>query len=177
MKRAPLFLLGLALLLAAACGDDDAADPTAGDRASDLDAASFVGVARPANVAMPNADLTPGAVFPASAAEICVKGYSSKVRNVSTKTKNQAYASYGIASHSTGAYEVDHLISLELGGSNDIANLWPEPGEPRPGFHEKDQLENKLHDLVCRGEVDLATAQQEIATDWFAAWVKYLGAK
>ncbi len=86
--------------------------------------------------------------------------------------KNDVYAEYGISSHSTGQYEVDHLISLELGGSNDIANLWPEAANPRPGFHEKDQVENYLHDQVCSGKLSLQQAQQEIATDWQSVYAQ-----
>ncbi len=36
-------------------------------------------------------------------------------------------------------------------------------------------LENKLHDNVCIGQVDLKTAQREIITDWIAAYKKYMG--
>jgi hypothetical protein len=81
--------------------------------------------------------------------------------------KDAVYAEYGIASHAPGQYEVDHLISLELGGSNDIANLWPEPADPRPGFHEKDRVENYLHDQICGGALSLQDAQTRIATNWF----------
>jgi len=70
---------------------------------------------------------------------------------------------------------VDHLISLELGGSNSIKNLWPEPYTGDLNAHVKDKLENKLHSLVCNGDIDLKTAQQEIATDWVAAYIKYIG--
>jgi len=58
---------------------------------------------------------------------------------------------------------VDHLISLELGGSNDLANLWP---EPYPDATAKDKAENALHALVCRGKLDLGVAQRGIARDW-----------
>jgi len=47
---------------------------------------------------------------------------------------------------------------LELGGSNSIGNLFPEAADPRPGFHEKDKLENRLHALVCSGKMKLRTA-------------------
>lgn len=73
---------------------------------------------------------------------------------------------YGITSHRPGQYEVDHLVSLQLGGSNDIANLWPEAASPKPGFHEKDRVENYLHDQVCSGAISLSQAQAEIATNW-----------
>jgi hypothetical protein len=125
--------------------------------------------------ARPNAMLTPGDVFPtATVAQICVSGYSSRVRDVSEREKDDVYAEYGIAHHTTGEYEVDHLVPLEIGGSNDIKNLWPEPALPAPGFHQKDVLENKLHDLVCAGRLDLATAQHAIASDWYAAYLQYV---
>jgi hypothetical protein len=114
---------------------------------------------------------TPGANFPnATVQEICKSGYSSSVRNVPTSEKDQAYAEYGISHHSAGQYEVDHLVSLELGGSNDIANLWPEAASPTPGFHQKDRVENYLHDQVCSGAVSLKDAQNEIATNWLSVY-------
>jgi hypothetical protein len=121
--------------------------------------------------ALPDSACTPGAIFPdATKEQICTPGYSSQVRNVPDSVKNQAYDEYGIVTHTTGQYEVDHLISLELGGSNDIANLWPEPAEPRPGFHEKDKVENYLHDQVCNGSISLQDAQYKIANDWFTVY-------
>ncbi|MGE5221915.1 MAG: HNH endonuclease [Omnitrophica WOR_2 bacterium] len=121
--------------------------------------------------ALPDPECTPGAIFPdATQDKICVPGYSSEVRNVPESEKNQVYAEYGIKTHTAGEYEVDHLISLELGGSNDIANLWPEPAEPRPGFHEKDKVENYLHKQVCDGAMSLQDAQYQIAHDWMAVY-------
>lgn len=121
---------------------------------------------------------TPGAIFPdATKSQICQSGYSSGVRNVPTSEKNQVYAEYGIQSHTTGQYEVDHLISLELGGSNDIANLWPEAASPKPGFHEKDQVENYLHSQVCSGAISLQQAQVEIANSWLDVYKQMPGSK
>src|SRR5438128_4091524 len=79
-----------------------------------------------------------------------------------------------ILERTSGEYEVDHLVAFEDGGSNDIANLWPEAAEPRPGFHEKDQVENYLHDQVCTGRMNLFDAQSAIATDWLQV---YLGSR
>lgn len=123
---------------------------------------------RPPGITYPDPLLTPGDVFPVTKDQVCVSGYSASVRNVPLSEWDQVFTEYGIASHPTGAYEVDHLISLELGGSNAIANLWPEPALPKPGFHEKDLVENAAHAAVCAGKMTLTEAQQSIATDWYA---------
>ena len=121
--------------------------------------------------ALQDSACTPGAIIPTATKEqICVPGYSKTVRNVTSAEKTQVYSEYGIASHSTGEYEVDHLVSLELGGSNDISNLWPEAADPVPGFHQKDSLENSLHSEVCNGTITLQQAQQEIATNWLSVY-------
>jgi len=72
------------------------------------------------------------------------------------------------------AYEVDYLITPALGGADDIGNLWPQSYSATIwNARVKDALEDRLHELVCRGDLDLPTAQQEIATDWIAAYKKY----
>jgi hypothetical protein len=119
------------------------------------------------NGALQDTACTPGDILPAvTKSQVCQSGYASSVRNVPVSTKNKVYRSYGIVSHRSGQYEVDHLVSLELGGSNDISNLWPEAASPTPGFHEKDKVENYLHDQVCSGAISLQQAQIEIATNW-----------
>jgi len=121
--------------------------------------------------ALPDPHCTPGAVFrSATTRQICRSGYTKRVRHVTAATKRKVFARYGITSHPTGAYEVDHLIPLELGGSNAIRNLFPEAASPRPGFHQKDRLEDALHRRVCSGQMSLRAAQKAIATDWLAAY-------
>lgn len=118
---------------------------------------------------LPDPECTPGAVFPnVSKEDVCVSGYSSSVRSVSAKTKEIVYAEYGVDTHLPGEYEVDHLVSLELGGSNEVSNLWPEIADPRPGYHEKDKVENLLHKKVCDGSISLSEAQRIIAQDWLS---------
>ena len=118
-----------------------------------------------------NSTCTPGDIFPnVTKNDICQPGYARSVRNVPTSEKDQVYAEYGIVSRSAGEYEVDHHVSLELGGSNNIANLWPEAASPKPGFHEKDKVENYMHDQVCSGAIALKQAQIEIATNWLAVY-------
>jgi hypothetical protein len=119
---------------------------------------------------LPNPQLSPGDVLDVTKDQICVKGYSGDTRSVPESLKNKVYAEYGIASHKPKEYEIDHLISLELGGSNKEENLWPQSYLSSPwNAHVKDKLENHLHALVCSGRVDLKTAQQEISHDWIAA--------
>jgi hypothetical protein len=116
---------------------------------------------------LPDQRCTPGAIFAnATVSEICTPGYAQKVRNVSQAEKDKVYAEYGISTHSTGSYEVDHEIPLEIGGSNDIKNLWPELSTGSYNSYMKDKVENYLHDQVCSGKIPLKEAQTEIATNW-----------
>jgi hypothetical protein len=79
-------------------------------------------------------------------------------------------------SSNLACYEEDHLVSLELGGDpRSPSNLWPEPWFGPWNAHVKDRLENVLHRMVCAGETPLREAQQAIASDWVAAYRKYVG--
>lgn len=124
---------------------------------------------------LPDSIRTPGASLEVTAADICVPGYSKRVRHVPAAVKRQAYANYGILTHQPGEYEVDHLISLELGGSNSIRNLWPESFHTHPwNAYVKDALENELNRRVCAGTMDLAKAQFVIAHNWVAGYRIYV---
>ena len=92
---------------------------------------------------MPNPALTPGVALTTNAARVCVRGYSASVRDVPQSEKAAVYARYGVADVPY-KHEVDHLVSLEIGGSNAIANLWPEPYAGRWGARTKDVLEDRL---------------------------------
>jgi hypothetical protein len=124
---------------------------------------------------VPDPNFTPGDTFEVTVQDLCVRGYTKKVRNVPAAMKREVYEEYGITSHSSGDYEVDHLIPLELGGSNSIKNLWPESHRTSPwNAQVKDRLEGKLHELVCSGRLDLKTAQQAIASNWIEAYKTYV---
>lgn len=126
---------------------------------------------------LPDVKLTPGAVLNVTAKEICVKGYSKAVRNVPKSLKDKVYVEYHIPStRKAKEYEIDHLISLELGGSNDIKNLWPQSYQTKPwNAHVKDKLENALHADVCAGKADLKAVQGCISKDWIACYKKEFG--
>ena len=94
------------------------------------------------------------------------------------RTKARVYREYGLGNHQAFAYEIDHLISIGLGGSNDIKNLWPQSlDETKPwNAKVKDRLERRLHVLVCEDHaLSLREAQEAIASDWIAAYRKYVG--
>lgn len=76
---------------------------------------------------------------------------------------NTVDPAYGIPVTVKG--ELDHLVAREIGGSNDISNLWLEAGSiPNP----KDAVENASHQAVCAGQMTLAVAQYDMATNWIA---------
>lgn len=118
------------------------------------------------NQALPDSGCTPGAVLTTNVKTICATGYTKTVRDVPLSESKQVFAEYGINYKLHANYEVDHLISLELGGSNAIANLWPESSLIPNGSLVKDKFENYLHTQVCGGKMSLSDAQTEISSNW-----------
>jgi len=122
---------------------------------------------------LPDPRCTPGSVDPAVTqadirSTICKKGWTATVRPPESQTErfkyDVAYPAYGTPQ--SERTELDHLVPLELGGSNDATNLWPEyPPTPNP----KDKVEDALNAAVCDGRVKLAAAQAAIAADWLTA--------
>lgn len=126
---------------------------------------------------LPNHKRTPGAADPRLTTKVlCARGFTTKsIRDVSADLKKKVYASYQLTiGKKPCPCEVDHLISLELGGTNDQKNLWPQSYQTQPyNAHVKDRLENALHKLVCSGSISLKQAQHEISTDWIASYTKH----
>lgn len=106
-----------------------------------------------------NLHLTPGMARPLSKADICSTTWGKDVRHVTLSMKKQVFAAYGIPWGQHSLYEVDHLIPRELGGADDVRNLWPELW---PDAHTKDHEENRLHRAVCAGTISLKSAQDEM---------------
>jgi hypothetical protein len=124
-------------------------------------------------VFVPDAHLTPGATVLVARQDVCSSA-APKNRMVPVSLQQQVLDEYGVGNAEPKAYEVDYLITPALGGADDIRNLWPQSyGGNGWNARVKDALEDRLHDLVCSGDLDLATAQREISTDWIAAYKKY----
>ena len=124
---------------------------------------------------LPNPALTPGAARQSSLEQVCSLSREEVIKPVSTAEREKVFAEYGISNAHSDQYEVDYLITPGLGGYDDIRNLWPEPYQhSRWNAHMKDALEERLHEMVCSREIDLSVAQEAIATNWIAAYQKYV---
>ncbi len=131
---------------------------------------------------LPDLRLTPGDALPGvTATDVCQPGWARRHRDVPAELRAAVFAAYGLPDGNHTGYcagpqgcELDHLIPLELGGSNSPRNLWPEPFDGPMSAHAKDKLENRLHAMVCTGELPLEEAQRAIATDWVAAHRRYV---
>jgi hypothetical protein len=110
-------------------------------------------------------------------AVLCSSSFrTGTIRNVPVSEKHAVEVEYGLAPESYGStLEIDHIVSLELGGSNNIANLFPEEANANPGYHVKDKLENRLHALVCAGSMSLHAAQAGIAANWQRLYLRDFG--
>jgi hypothetical protein len=82
--------------------------------------------------------------------------------------KLQELKAYSYGGRLPSGFELDHLISLELGGApSDERNLWP---ESHKNSFDKDGLENSLRSQVCSRSISLAKAQWRIVH-----WPKFAG--
>ena len=131
---------------------------------------------------LPDPNTTPGALNPAVTQAnihetICVKGYTKTIRppaSYTSKLKREQIGREGDMKE----FEEDHLVPIGLGGNpTDVHNLWAQQRGGEYNAEKKDELELKLMDLVCHGQLPLATAQHDIATNWIQAYKTYGGEK
>lgn len=113
-----------------------------------------------------NLNLTPGDLCSRQNPHFDGLRYSERIphcrREVSHEQKQAVAAAYGIYGDERHAYEIDHLIPLNIGGSNHTRNLWP---LYRPYAREKSQYEQWLMQQVVDGRVT-----QVIAIRYIQAW-------
>src|ERR1700722_4493723 len=124
-------LLALSIAtLAVACGASQSPGSSSGaeNKTSGVDVSGFQA---------PDASMTPGKVLTRDISVISAPGYTASVRNVPDSEKKAVAAAYNYTGPDSGV-EYDHLVSLELGGSNDAENIWPQPIKEA---RVKDQLE------------------------------------
>lgn len=135
---------------------------------------------------LPNPNLTPGvARSDITEKNVCATKWGKDERHVTAAMKQQVFAMYGYTGNDDPrcvkdahgrACEIDHLISRELGGADDVNNLWPQSYGSKPwNAVLKDKLENRLHKEVCAGNITLKQAQDMISHDWRKVYKHYYG--
>jgi anti-sigma factor RsiW len=123
-------------------------------------------------LALPVASITPGATWDVSLEELC--SGAPRVRPITDAMRAQVVSAYGVENIAPDQYELDYLVTPELGGATDARNLWPQKyASPIWNARVKDELERLLPQLVCNHQLDLPTAQRDMASDWIAAYKKY----
>jgi hypothetical protein len=126
-----------------------------------------------ADEALPIRALTPGAAESVSLDALCT-GQPAVRPPIPSSLRQVVLRQYRMEHVAEREYELDYLITPELGGVADPRNLWPERyGSGVWNARVKDDLEELLPQLVCRGTLALTTAQRDIANDWIAAYKKY----
>jgi hypothetical protein len=116
---------------------------------------------------------------------ICATKWGTDERHVTSAMKRQVFQSYHVtgiddlacvADDHGARREIDHLISRELGGADDVKNLWPQPYGSKPwNARLKDRVENRLNVEICHGWLSLNEARRPIPTDWREAYKRYFG--
>lgn len=112
----------------------------------------------------PDPALTPGVTRSLTRAAVCATTWGADRRHVTEAMKRRVAARYGIPRASIVARgkgpccEFDHLIPRELGGADDVRNLWPQPWAYAV---EKDKWENALHKAVCDDVPPLSLAEAQ----------------
>jgi hypothetical protein len=187
MLRFRFLFVGVALFGLAACSHDTTvagAQRSPGPSIVPIAPVLDAGSPTPANpfalyvtaadgVLIANPDITPGHATPdLTVATVCSAGFGVDVRHADYGTRSDIFANYGIPWSEHKQYQVDYLIPLSLGGDDSKDNLWPMPlsGPASPAM--KAALTDRLHTLVCTGKLSLATAQKEVASNWWATYLQ-----
>lgn len=128
------------------------------------------------NSNLPNPTLTPGDTVEVSREVVCGSGDTNTSGKIPITVKRQIFERYRLKPGAIG-FNVDHLIPVNLGGSNSPKNLWPQSLSGAWNYHLKNSLEHTLKKMVCRNEIELEKAQRVLATDWISAYKKYITKK
>jgi hypothetical protein len=130
-------------------------------------------------VSRPNPKLTPGVIAVKDLTTVCrgpkrIRGlFTPSDPLISLSTQRAVFAEYQITAANQKHYGLDFLVPLQLGGANTVANIWPASTSHGVGFHEKQVLNIRIHELVCERAMTLDEAQKSIATDWVKLWLNF----
>lgn len=121
---------------------------------------------------LPDPHATPGDVAITDLKRLCSTKWGKDARHVTPAMKRHVCAAYGAKECPGPKWEVDHLISRELGGADTVKNVWAQPWKQA---RVKDRLENRLHKEVCAGARLLQDTQWRIARDWTELYREVFG--
>src|SRR5471032_3406388 len=124
---------------------------------------------------LPSSFLTPGDAKKVTKEQICAPGYAASIKATKESAKEEAFSRYGLRDGVSKTDVLDHLIPVELGGTDNVENLWPEPVKGEWNASQKDALEQKLLGMVCDGTLTVKQAQTAIKKNWVAAYQQYVG--
>jgi hypothetical protein len=137
-------------------------------------AAVILGAPAFAAAQLPSGFHTPGATVKADAAKVCGADFAASAKPVSSWQRNEALTRYGRRPEDF-AGELDHLVPVSLGGSNDPDNLWAMPANGEYGPDAKHTLEATLREMVCaEKKLTLRQAQDAMKKDWVKAYNQYV---
>ena len=139
-------------------------------------AATMMVTADNGQVGLPSSFLTPGDAKKVTKEQICAPGYVASIKATKDSMKEEAFSRYGLRDGKSSTDVLDHLIPVELGGTDSIENLWPEPVKGEWNAGQKDALEQKLLGMVCEGSLTVKQAQTAIKKNWVQAYQQYVGA-
>lgn len=186
-------LIGLVGLLSAGCTADPSAQyfhftgvaatpPPTVDISTTAAVAAHTRILLRGQTTRPNLSLTPGFVATTNVGTVCAGAkkehalFSPKSPLISPADIAAVFAEYKISVANERHYGLDFLVPLQLGGANTKSNIWPAlrfATNRGAGFREKETLNIRLHVLVCHGQMKLADAQTQVASDWISLWVRY----
>ena len=141
-----------------------------------IGAATLTVAADNGQVGLPSSFLTPGDAKKVTREQICVPGYLASIKATRESVKEEAFSRYGLRDGKSTTEVLDHLIPVELGGTDNVENLWPEPAKGEWNATQKDALEQKLLAMVCDGTMTVKQAQGAIKKNWVAAYTQYVNA-
>lgn len=117
------------------------------------------------SLSLPIPELTPGAIrLEISIQIVCRTKWGRDVRHVTPKMRRAVCEAYKARRCPGPGWEIDHRVPRDLGGADEIRNLWPQPIKEA---RKKDGLEFSIRNAVCRGEMSLVEAQAIFLGDWW----------
>jgi hypothetical protein len=123
----------------------------------------------------PSGYKTPGATAKVKMEELCGPDFAKSLKPVSNWQRTEALERYGLRPDGFSG-ELDHLVPVSLGGSNDPDNLWPFRASGAFTLDAKQALASKLQGLVCARKLSLKDAQDAFRKDWTLAYQVHMKA-